>query len=733
MAHLLAVAIPFLMLITLSVLSLLCPTAQGQTSPTDPPPVSPNDPGILDPVISQLSHQPVRLPATEQVTGDSELVNLVGRVKRKRAKGSRSATGAVIQDERSVLRNVDRTLEDLAEAAGAGNTQEMRLAAQDLVHFLEGTTSGFISDGFPLFHHFQGGLAPDHLPGEYRMKRLEHRGKTFVDDAGETHLYWEVTWRLMWTEGGAESDLALLEIPIDADPADRVLVNFEIYSSVADECAPMSFLQDADLPGAHGLPFKGIDSTWVRLRKDEIHEFTVDHGAVASLLEFGIRGWRVKPEPLARVDLIREHFNVHTQEIERDPRGQALASAARLADFDSIGNAAPEKKIWLVAQAVLAGAPAAQVLASLEQDQVAPLGTWLEWSSLLEDRGQLPIEAREILAQEGIVPGADRESALGDYDFVAVIMNHEWYGLSAREAAKPYVVPIESARFSQGDGQSLKLINLDSIDHGIQLSDYGPALHDDIGLCYNAPRGVKSLEIFSGKPLWGAPKSTELQWRTGWGLRPGAGVIGQYDLFPRHRDRVKSTRFADSFGTWRQGWQYPAAYRGGDFRVHAPLGQLGRLGRPALQGLLEADGSTGLVIGAQTPGYSTAKMPATDLRGFHPGGLANTDTNGDFIPDALHFPAWLMNPDPQGGDLILATPEWAPFVYLNPNNGTVWNDPANTDAGLWALTSFGLGAPLPADSAQRIDWIRPRAIGQAVWLDSGTMRAHGAFPVTMLY
>jgi hypothetical protein len=338
-----------------------------------------------------------------------------------------------------------------------------------------------------------------------------------------------------------------------------------------------------------------------------------------------------------------------------------------------------------------------------------------------------------LLEQEGIIPGADPQNPLGDYDFVAVMINHEWYGLSAQQAAGAFAPPSLHGRQSQGDQQSLKLINLDAITHGMQLSDYGPALHDDLKTCYNAPHGGKSLEIFSNKPLWGATKAAELQWRAGWGLRPGAGVLGQYDLFPRHRDRLQSSRFTDSFGVLRRGWQYPGNARGGDFRVDPPISVLSRSGRPALHGLRESDGSAGLVIGSRTAGYGLAKMPSTDLRAFHPSGLANTDTDGDLIPDALYFPSWLSNPDAQGGDLILATPEWEPFLYLNPANGTVWNNPANPAAGLWGLETFGLGAPLPAAANQRVDWVRPRALGQAVWLDSGTLRAHGSLPLTMLY
>ena len=99
------------MLSSLAAWSALSLLAQGQTSATGTPPVSPNDPGILDPVIAELLHDAYRVPGSLQVTGDSELVNLVGKVRRKKAKGARSATGAIIQDERPVTKNVDRALE----------------------------------------------------------------------------------------------------------------------------------------------------------------------------------------------------------------------------------------------------------------------------------------------------------------------------------------------------------------------------------------------------------------------------------------------------------------------------------------------------------------------------------------------------------------------------------------------------------------------------------------------
>lgn len=709
-----------------------CPL-QGQTSSTSTPPESPNAPGILDPVVVELERLPFRLGATDQVVGDSELVNLVGKVRRKKARGSRSATGALIQDNRSVTENVDRSLEDMVEAAVQGDGADMRAAAAQLQHFLLGTSAGFISDGFPLLHHYQGGFFADHLPGEYRLKRATRSGHTFVDEQGVSRDYWQVTWRLLWTEAGAESDLAFLEIPMEAAPEDRLLIHFEVYASVSDDVGLMSFVRDSNLQTADGLPFKGLDTTWVRVRKDEIHEFSVDHGTLATLREIGIRGSSVRPEPLARVDLIREVFDVHAQSVVREARGQALTAAARRANSDSLADEAPEVKILQLALAASGGASPQQIATAALAPDTAPLGTWQEWSSLLANRNQLPREALDLLASEGITPGAQRDQPLGPYDFVAVKMNHEWYGLSARATLMPFAPPIDLATTQQGATQTLKVINFDHEVEGLQVTDYGPALLDDIGTCYNAPHGWKSLEIFSDKPLWGFPKAAELYWRTGWGFRPHAGVIAQYDLFPRPRDRASLTRFTDSFGVRRQGWQYPTALRGGDFRVNPPLGMVSQPGRPALHEWREIDGQPGLVIGATTPGYGDASMPAFDLSAMHPSGLVNTDTDGDFIPDQLLFPDWLRNPDPLGGDVLLSSPEWTPFLYLNPNNGTVWIDPAQPQLGLWAHKTYALGAPLAAGESRRIDWVRPRALGQAVWLDSGAVRAFGGLPLTMLY
>ena len=267
------------------------------------------------------------------------------------------------------------------------------------------------------------------------------------------------------------------------------------------------------------------------------------------------------------------------------------------------------------------------------------------------------------------------------------------------------------------------MINLDEVDHHVQLRDYGPALHDDWETCSNAPAGEHSLEIFSDKALYGAAKHAELQWRAGWSLRRAAGVVPQFDVFPRPQDRGALLAWTDNHGTARSGWQYPAGVRGGDFLLDPPTSWLDG-GNP----VLGAGGGQGLTIGARTPGYGTARMPTGDLAGFHPLGLVNTDTDGDGVLDALLFPAWMRNPDPQGGDLIPSTPDFEPFLYLSPVNGTPFIDPLNPALGYWTDLSgvFGVAVAPGTDHVAQV--VKPRMMGQAMWLFDGLHAADAGAP-----
>ena len=185
----------------------------------------------------------------------------------------------------------------------------------------------------------------------------------------------------------------------------------------------------------------------------------------------------------------------------------------------------------------------------------------------------------------------------------------------------------------------------------------------------------------------------EAQWRAGWGFRPHFDVIQQKEVFSRPSDQVLLTAFTDGIGETRFGYQYSAQARSGDFRFNPPNFIIGTEEDPSEFRLKEADGSEGLLIGQLTEGYGVAKMCdpaefplggfcARDISAFNPNGARNIDTDGDGINDVLWFPPFLRNPNPDaGGDIIPPTPAWKPFLWINPNNGTLFIDPNDPSKG----------------------------------------------------
>jgi len=683
---------------------------------------NPNDPGILDPVIQDLLGRPWRLPASHQVTIDSEQINIVGRVKKKRADQGNSATGQAIGTAgiNSPNRDLRDALRDLDDASANNNAAGMIAPAQEIESILSGNTSGRIYDGFSLFRSSRGGWLPDHISGEYKSKAVQDRGRRAPGLDGRNHTVWEVDVNLLYFDEEVDCDTAFLLFPPQADFRDLLYINYTVYATGTESFSPTTLLHDVDPFGAGTLPSKGYDAAWVPLGGNEITEITIDHGSLGTIRGVQIWGWYAEPDRSAFLQPVWESLDPLSGLLRRDAKGQVMMAEMASLDRASIGEAAPEMKSWTVAEAALTGASPSAVQAMLNNPLVPPLGTHNDWRKVLEHRSVFPQEALDLLALEGIDPGAIGPNRLGPYDAILVYANHELYldSLDLLEGHDPVTgLALPLPHDAQGQELQLKVINLDHRSHYLQSFDYGPALHDDIDTCRFAPAGGHSLEIFVDQPVQGAPKMAELQWRLAWGIREGLGTIGQFDIFSLAQDLPALTAFQDEKGSARLGWQYAAGDRGSDWRVDPPASFLGG-GVPLLE-----NGSAGVIIGTATPGYGLAKMPQGDLFPFHPDHLRNSDTDGDGVLDALLFPAWLRNPDPLQGDLIPSTKEWEPFLYLNPANGSRFLDPQNPALGLWADRSYAFGEVLEAGANRSIRIRRPRSQTQALWHVDGLMRS----------
>lgn len=700
------------------VLASLSSTAQAQ---------NPNDPGLLDPVIYELLQRPWRLPSSHQVTGHSEQINLVGRVKKRRADQGESATDKPIsaQGTNSPNRDLRTALRDLDDASANQNQGGMTAAAVEMQGILTGSTQGRIYDGFSMLNTHRGGWLPDHLPGEFRSKEVKDRGRRATGLDGVDRVVWEVDVNLLYFDEEMDCDTAFLVFSPQADFRDLLYINYTVYSTTTESFAPTTLLHDVDPFGAGELPSKGYDAVWVPLGSNEITELTIDHGSIGTIHGIQVWGWYAQPDRSVYLQPVWESLDPITGLPRRDPRGATMMAQMAGQTFDSIGDAAVEKKLWSVADSVMQGASAASIQAILTQVRTGPLGDMDQWQDELENRNLFPQEALDLLALEGIDPHVLGPNRLGTYDAILVYANHELYmdSLDAIEGHDPLTgEPVPLPNDAQGENYRIKVFNLDSTTHFLQSFDYGPALHDDIATCRIAPSGGHSLEVFAAQPVQGTPKMNELQWRTGWGLRQGLGTVPQFDVFTQAADQPALQPFNDEHGSIQLGWQYPSPDRGADWRVSPPADWLNGTQD------LEEGGLPGVIIGTATPGFGVAKMPTGDLSGFHPDGLKNADTDADGVADSLLFPDWLRNPDSLQGDLIPATKEWQPFLFLNPQNGTMFLDPQNPSQGLWAEQTYVFGQPLAPGANQVIEFRRPRTQAQALWHTDGLFRGSTGAP-----
>jgi len=660
--------------------------------------VDPNSPGVLEPVLTAVENREVRIPHTDQADGDL-LTTIVGDVTYFDARDTTSMLGHPIASEESPNDDMKQALKDLAGAAKDGDGNGMRSVAGDLMDILMGTTQGKIYDGFAMLNFNRGAFLPDQVAGEYKMKRLRDTGLTEVGIDGETRKIWEIDVSMLYYDGQIDSDTFLVVVPVEAHDFDTVRVNYRIYSTVREDFSPTVVMLDRRLPGSVQFPFKGFDSVWVPFSNGEVVELTMSLPPLR--LQRGIYtwGWRVHPPRIQFLQPIFEIVNAHTGQVELDPQGRSYAARNRDdLTIDTISDAAPEKKMYTVAKAALEGASTATIDAWLNDGSQGPRGTWREWADLAENQRQLPPEARDVLAAEGI-QGGD----FGPYRMVTVYMNNEMYGDGPNGSS------IQG--WSQGDRFQVKLINLDKHTHYFRNVDFGPQLHDDIRGCCGA--GSHSFEVMNFKGTYGIPKVAEVQWRAGWGFRPHFNVIQQQNVFSRPEDQVKIKPFTGGFGQTFFGYQWSQAARGGDFRFNPPPFIITDVGITPPFPLRDEDGQPGLVVGQTTEGTGTAQMCsgdafpgfcATDIAAFNPNGALNwpppplQGQNG--LPDhptELRFPPFLRNPaqgNAAAGDIIPPTPAWKPFFFINPANGTLFIDPTDPSKGYWVDLTMAHGAPV---------------------------------------
>jgi len=683
---------------------------------------NPNDPGILDPIVEFYRNANVRLPGTDQVLPPSELVNILGSTRRRPAPGAQSAAGSVIgaQGSESPNRALRTALDELDRAAASSNLNAMRHWASEAEAILAGSTQGRIYDGFPMLHQDRGAWRADHVPGEYLSKRVYDSGRRAPGLRGRQQVIWTVEINVLIYDHEMDCDTAFLIFPAQVHPLDRLVVQWKVYSTEGDNFIPTTMLEDFAPFGEGKLPSKSYDATWVVVNADELTEVAVNQGTVGNLR--GLQAWRYRtPRPCAIfVQPVFEHLSPSSHLTIRDARGTAAMELRRGIGANAVGEAAPEAKILTVAQAVAGGAPPATIRQMMNDPQTPPLGDWRSWTNTLTDKDALPPETWLALAQEGITPGM--ADPFGPYDVVMAWANHELYVVADDAVVRDPITgePIPQPADQQGARIRVKIFNHDAVQHYVTVEDYGPPLHDDIGTCSNAPGGSHSLEIFNHKPVYGAPKIHEFQWRAAFGARRGIGHVQPYDMFPRVEDLGLLEAFTDPAGAARLGWSWPVDLRGGDFVVSPAPAWLGTSASYSEPGF-----ASGLRIGATTPGFGFAKMPVGDLKDFHPDGFVNADTNNDLILDALIFPNWMRNPELLGGDLIPTSPDFEPFLWLSPENGTPWVDPGNHAAGPWAARTHGFGQPVAANGAAVFSVVRPRFTGQGLWYSDGLWRDAG--------
>ncbi len=710
--------------------------------------MNPNEPGILEPVSTALQGKEIRIPNSDQSVDGDEQSTIYGTPEFEDAYsgGVLSSLGHEITQITSPNDDMRLGLQALLGAAQGRDNDGMRAAAQELMSILLGTTQGRIYDGFSMlnFNRYKEPsigpefYQPDLVEGEYKMKWVRDSGETYVSPYdGETRKIWEVDVAMLYYDGQIDSDTFLPRFPADAHWDDTVRVNYRIYSLVQEDFSPTVVMLDRrEALNTVQFPFKGMDAVWIAFFPGQVLNVSVDYATIRQWRGVYTWGWREHPP---RIQFLQPIYDIpdgregNEGQTVLDPQSYSFVYRNREdLTIENIGDAAPEKKMYQVAKAVLEGADPATIENWLTLEDQGPRGMWFEWADLAKVQTQLPPEAVDMLIAQGLPPGD-----FGDYNMVTVLLNNEAYGEG------PF--SNEIITWDQGDTFKVKLINLDNHTHYFRNVDFGPRLHDDILNCCGG--GETSFEIMNFKPSYGAPKVAEMQWRAGWGFRPHYDVIQQFDVFPRGKDRVNLAPYIGGEGGSFFGYQYSEKARGGDFRFNPPPFIIGfDFENPSSDVLRDQDGEPGLVLGQFTEGYGVAQMCPQDpwpgfcrddIQDYNPNGKKNfpppplrgqpvfpEDVGkfpGDIYPDEaveLRFPPFIRNPAQQqfgAGDIIPPTGSWRPFLWINPNNGTLFNDPDDPSKGYWADLTYSHGAPVFAGQGLDATIELPRASGQVFY------------------
>jgi hypothetical protein len=653
---------------------------------TGPLPIAELDqiiPESVDPVLSAMMDKVIRVPNTSPVRNgrpnlhDSELeITPLTQTK--------SILGHAITSTRDPLQDLELALYRLKSVAkGAGDEPLSDLnSAHEVMDILLGSTQGRVYDGFALLNFNRAAITPDHIAGEYKMKRLKDSRETIISQIdGESHRIWEVTINMFWHGQNFDSDTFLLRIPYEAHAYDEFRINWRIYSLIQEDLAPTTILNDG-----FGRIFHGLDSTFTSMGVDSLNEITVKY---PSLIHFkGIYNWGWGSHP-PRVQFLQPVVEAN-ENGDLNPVGLSFATRNREdLTIENIGEAAPEKKAYRVAEAALNGVTGTELVGMLTDPTSEPMGTFREWIHLAADQRQLPPEAWEILAQEDGL----RHSEFGPYDIVLTYLNNEIYG------DNPYVQFGSEGKggvlrdFEQGGLMRVKVINLDNHVHYYRNVDFGNQFIHEIKETFG--NGKFSFEKFNAKPTYGVPKVAEMQWRTGWGFVPHLGIAAQAGVFPRDVDREHLTKFTDQLG--QKHWGYVFKHVNGYWRFNPPAPVREGPGLEAGDPLRDADGQDGVLIGFDTEGFGVAKMPKDKIT-KHP----DQDNFSD-----LQYPDFLRNPK-SGGDIIPPTPKWGPFLTLNPVSGTL----KGPNGRYWVDYTYFHGRPVLGNNSIVAEIEAPRAGAQ---------------------